>query len=127
MAASAGCAVEHALLHQLREISTLAPLSDDDSRACPDIAGSLRGRARALVEFHRRVWPRAVLLLCRPYLSDPCPRRDLFGCRLRRCGLAVGRVIRLETRRLRVEPTGDLSHDFVRHRAPLPALPLVRR
>src|SRR6476660_2866842 len=67
-----------AVLHQLRKVSAVAPLSGDDARRGPAAACGIRGCARATCACHHHVWPGTVLLL-RP-ASFPDPRaRDPTG------------------------------------------------
>ena len=68
-------AFDPAILSQLREISTLAALSDDDARARADAARFLRARAGRFRTLACHVRTSSVLLLCRPHLFDPWARR----------------------------------------------------
>src|SRR4026209_2068952 len=64
----------HPIHPQLREISAIAPLSNDDARARADVARLLRARAGRFRPLPRHVRTSSVLLVCRPYLFDSWAR-----------------------------------------------------
>ena len=66
---------DRAVLPQLREISAVAALFDDDARPGLDAARRLRACARLVGACARDVRAGAVLLLCGAHLSDPRARR----------------------------------------------------
>ena len=72
---SGDVAFDPAILYQLRKISTLAALSDDDARARADAARFLRARAGRFRTLACHVRTSSVLLLRRPHLFDPRARR----------------------------------------------------
>src|SRR5215470_7800754 len=105
-------AAEHAgdgpLLHQLREVSAVIALSDDDAGAGAPAARGLRARARTTCRCHRHLWTRAVLLLRRSPLSHSYLRAG--GCVVvdGRHGLALERTSAGQARRLRLWPCRNL-------------------
>ena len=99
------CARDLALVHQLREISALAALPDDDARAGPAAARGLRERARAARRLRSSTFGRVPFaLLHRAHLPDPRAGGALSPGRPAATSLAVRRVPAGEARRLRARP-----------------------